>query len=205
MKRIFAIAILGLLGAAPAGQSGYMNDFEKIEAGKAPEDAMILNGAFAVKKEQGNQYLELAATPLESFGILVGPDGQALRTMTARIRGEATGRRTPEFGIGVGGVGGYLLWVMPAVDELQIKSGDDVVARIPFAWKSGAWTMLRLNIAPDGVKFIVQGKAWPAGQAEPEKWMIATPAEKLPVGRATLWGTPYSEKPVGFDDVVIGP
>lgn len=204
MKHLLAIAITGLLGAAPAGQTAYTNDFEKLEIGKAPEDAMILNGEFAVKKEGDNQYLEVAPTPLNSFGLLIGPDGQPLRSVSARIRGDATGKRTPEFGVGLGGVGGYLLWVMPAVGELQILCGDDPVARVPFEWKPGTWTMLRLNLRPDGGKWVVEGKAWPQGQPEPEKWMISTMAEKEPAGRASIWGTPYSEKVIGFDDVVIG-
>lgn len=204
MNRLLAIAILGLLGAAPAGQTVYTNDFETLEAGKAPEDVMILKGDFAVKKEEGNQHLEVFPTPLDTFGMLIGPDGQPLRVISARIRGEATGRRTPEFAIGLGGVSGPALWVMPAVNELQIRTGEDIIVRAPFGWKSGAWTALRLQVRPDGEKWLVQGKAWPHGQAEPAEWMISTPIDKAPAGRASIWGVPYSEKPIGFDDLVIG-
>ena len=44
---------------------------------------------------------------------------------------------------------------------------------VPFAWKPDTWYRLKLrveNLANGGVR--AQGKAWPAGEAEPAAWMI---------------------------------
>jgi hypothetical protein len=208
MKRILILALLGALAAAPAAfaaEVAYTNDFENLPAGKPPKDVLILNGQFTVRSEAGNQYLEVAPTPLNSFGLLIGPDGQPLHSIRARIRGDVTGRRTPEFAVGLGGVGGYFLWVMPAVDELQIRSGDDIVARVPFQWKAREWTWLRLEVRPAGDdRWVARGKAWAHGRDEPGDWMIRLELENEPAGRPSIWGVPYSEKPIGFDDIAVG-
>jgi hypothetical protein len=45
--------------------------------------------------------------------------------------------------------------------------------KVPFAWKADTWYRLKLEAQnlPDG-KTRVRGKAWPVGEAEPEKWTI---------------------------------
>ena len=38
-----------------------------------PEDLLVLEGAFVVKAEGGNHFLELPGAPLDTFGLLFGP------------------------------------------------------------------------------------------------------------------------------------
>ncbi|HEX2972998.1 MAG TPA: hypothetical protein VHP11_11740 [Tepidisphaeraceae bacterium] len=187
--------------AVAATGSAYVNDFEKAE--QVPEEMMVLAGDFSVRKEGGNQVLELAGTPLDTFGILVGPEATGEAACGARILGTRTGRRFPEFGVGLGGPSGYRLWLMPAVGELQLLKGDRVKVRIPYAWTSGTWTVFRLHMRPlaDG-KWRVEGKAWAQGQREPAEWMIQMEEPGKPAtGRGSIWGIPYSEKPIQFDDL----
>src|SRR3954469_15414808 len=57
------------LAAAPV----YSNNFESAELDKVPDVMLVLDGAFAVKQEDGNKVLELPGAPLDTFGALFGP------------------------------------------------------------------------------------------------------------------------------------
>jgi hypothetical protein len=77
---------------------------------------------------------------------------------------------------------------------------------VPYTWASDTWTSLRIQVRKTGSSWIIEGKAWPAGAPEPEKWMITTEEkESLPAGRAGIWGSPYSGLPIRFDDLLVIP
>jgi hypothetical protein len=191
--------------ATPAAPSLYSNDFEKTDEGAVPKEMVVLSGEFAVKNIDGNKVLELPGEPLNSFGVLFGPESEALLSVSARIYGTPTAKRMPEFGVGLGDSNGYKLWLMPITNELEIIKGEDVKATVPFTWKPGSWTDFRLQVRKAGEgKFSVEGKAWEHGTAEPKEWMIAfAETEAPPAGRASVWGTPYSSTPIRFDDLVV--
>lgn len=189
--------------AGKASQKQYMEDFEQVEVGQTPEEMMVLAGEFAVAEDGGNKFLQLPGSPLESYGLLLGPDPAA--SIHARIRATKTGKRTPEFGVGLGGAAGYKLWLMPAVNELQIIKGEQRVARAPYPWTSGTWTLMRMRLRtlPDG-KTRIEGKAWAQDQQEPRDWTIVfDDPDDRSKGRASIWGTPYSDTPIAFDDLRI--
>src|SRR5439155_22766012 len=71
----------------------YQNDFRQTEVGKVPEDFLVLEGAVAVKAEDGNKFLELPGAPLDSFGALFGPTESAGMAVSARVYGTDKGRR----------------------------------------------------------------------------------------------------------------
>ena len=185
----------------------YANDFHAVPVGKPPEDLMILNGSFTVAEFDGAKCLELAADPLDGDGLLFGPAGLVTSRVSARVWAEASGRRFPEFGIGSNDAGGFKLIVVPSQGTIELRRGDEPKASAPFSWKSAAWTRLRLHVSksPDG-SFQIQGKAWLDGTAEPKDWLIhmTEPAEP-PAGRASIWGMPYSEKPIRFGELGIAP
>lgn len=201
-RKLLAITVITCcLIAADDATAPYTNDFEKAEVGKVPEDLLVAAGTFAVRKDGTNQFLELAGEPLESFGFLAGPEGAT--SAGARIRAAAAGQRFPELGIGLGGPAGYKLWLMPAAKELQLIKGDDILAKMPYAWTSESWTHFRLQFRRTADnKWRLQGKAWQEGQKEPADWMISFDDSAPPaMGRASMWGTPYSGKPIAFDDL----
>lgn len=78
MKRTIVFCFALMLGAASgqenksslSGDLLYQNDFEKAEVGKVPEEFMVLEGAFTVKEENSNRFLELPGAPLDSYGVL---------------------------------------------------------------------------------------------------------------------------------------
>src|SRR5881394_43234 len=191
-----------LSATADAPPANYSNDFEKADEGSMPEQLLVVNGKFQVKKEGGNKFLELAGEPLDAFAFMLGSDEHT--TISASIRASSTGKRFPEFGIALSGAGGYKLWLMPAINELQIMKGDDVKVAKPLTWKSGSWLNLKLHRRTDGQKNILEGKVWDKSSPEPADWMITLEdSEKPPKGRPSVWGVPYSGTPIDFDDLSI--
>ena len=191
-------------GADPAPL--YKNDFESAEVDKLPADLLVIGGAFAVKQDKEGKYLELPGEPLDAFGLLFGPSAPSDVSASARFFGTKKGRKFPTFGISLNGGGGYRLQVSPAKQALEFFKADEAVNSVPFTWTSDTWTALRIQVRKVGDSWIIEGKAWPAGSPEPEKWMITTEEKSsLPAGRAGIWGSPYSNLPIKFDDLVVAP
>ncbi|HEV7927987.1 MAG TPA: hypothetical protein VGR14_21735 [Verrucomicrobiae bacterium] len=188
-----------------AGKILYENNLEKADVGKVPDDFLVLDGEFAVRESEGNKFLELPGAPLDTFGVLFGPTTNSGVCVSARIFATGKGRRYPQFGVGINGQNGYKLKVSPAKDAVEIYSGDDAVATAAFHWKTGTWTMLKLQIRQtDGPAWKIEGKAWQQSETEPKEWTI-TLDEKTPprAGRASIWGSPISGTPIRFDDLLL--
>jgi hypothetical protein len=213
MKRFdprLLVTTLSLLLIAAAGDAPalYTNDFSKLAPGKLPEDQFLaLAGQFEVKDVDGNRVLELAGTPIDSFGVLFGPAPKQPATETAaRIFATPTGKRVPEFGVGCGDAGGYRLWLMPRTKQVAIRKAEQIVATAPYdAWKAQTWTRFRLAVAKaDGGAWTVRGKVWQDGTDEPKDWTVSFNEPEEPAsGRASVWGTPYAGTPVRFDDLSV--
>ncbi len=203
------LLLVATLSMAPQSRSAevrviYENNFERAEVGKVPEDFLVLEGAFVVKADGTNKFLELPGAPLDTFGFLFGPTDSAGMVVSARVFGTGKGRRFPTFGIGLNGVGGYRLQVSPGKKLLELYKGDEVVASVPYAWESDSWTMLRLQIRKAGASWNIEGKAWKQGNPEPSAWLISREEQAEPVaGRASLWGSPFATTPIRYDDLSI--
>ncbi|HEY2343652.1 MAG TPA: hypothetical protein VGH90_11500 [Chthoniobacteraceae bacterium] len=189
-------------GPALAGDVVYQNDFEKVDIGKTPDDFTIASGVFTVQQEGGNKFLELPGAPLDNFGLLFGPPVKGNAAASVRVYGTKTGRKEPAFGISLNGVSGYRFQVSPLKKALEIYKGDESKVNVPYAWASGTWTKLRLEVHKVGDKWVAQGKAWPEGQPEPADWQIKfeDPEPSAP-GRAGIWASPFSGTPIRFDDL----
>ena len=81
----------------------YQQDFEGLAIDATPEAFMVLSGEFAVKADGTNKFFELPGAPLDSFAVQFGPAEQEDVRVSARIFGTAKGRRSPTFGVGLGG------------------------------------------------------------------------------------------------------
>jgi hypothetical protein len=203
----FTMAIIALACSAqtPADEVLFESDFESANADSVPEELMILTGQFSVKEIDGNKAIELPGAPLEDFGALFGPAESESVAVRARIRSESTKRLAPRFGVGLSGVAGYRLLVSPGQNALQLLKDQQVVVSSPFEWKPGTWTSLHLQVRkiPES-KWIIEGRAWADGTPEPKDWPISFEAsEAPPAGKASIWGAPYSGKPILFDDLSI--
>lgn len=187
----------------------YKMDFDSIEPGKLPDDFLVLNGDFAVRDVEGRRVMELPGTPLDSFAVMFGPAGNENMEVSVRIQAASSGRRYPMFGLGMNGLGGYRLNVVPAKRAIELfrgpEDGGEVVARERFAWKSGAWVNLKLRVvkAAEGT-WRVDGKVWREGNVEPTDWSVSYIEKEKPLpGRPVVAASPYSGTPILFDDLVV--
>ncbi|MEW6161207.1 MAG: hypothetical protein AB1813_27570 [Verrucomicrobiota bacterium] len=208
MTKFFLSALVALAALSVYGQETkvlYQNDFQSAANDKIPDDFLVIEGAFAVKQEGNQKFLELPGAPLDSFSVLFGPSETSDINATARFFGTAKGRRAPTFGIGLNGVGGYRLQVTPAKKLLELYKGDEVKSTFPFDWTSGKWTHLRLQVQKiNDAAWKIEGKAWTEGQSEPRDWMIQWDENEKPyTGRASVSGSPFSGTPIRFDDFIV--
>jgi hypothetical protein len=183
----------------------YENNFEKAAVGALSEDFLVLDGAFEVKQDNGNKFLELPGAPLDSYAVQFGPAESENVYVSARIKGTAKGRRYPIFGIGLNGVAGFKLQVSPAKKELQLLKDQATKAGAPFEWKSGAWTHLKLAVRKTKEnEWKIQGKTWFEGASEPQEWIISYSETEAPItGKASVFGSPFSGMPIQFDDLLV--
>lgn len=200
--------LLALAAAAPAGDAArYANDFAKTPPGELDDrEFLVLAGVFEVRDVDGERLVELSPHPMDTYGLLFGPAGEATGGASARIWGATTGRRFPEFGVGTNDAGGYKLWLMPRVKRVAIRKADETVATAPYEhWKTGTWTHFRIAVSNPGEgAWRVQGKAWPGGGEEPKDWTVTfDDTAEPPAGRASVWGNPYSDEPIRFDDLAV--
>ena len=202
-----ALLALALSAFANAAEPVYANDFESADVGKPPKDFLIISGAFLVQQEGANKFLELPGSPLDTYGALFGPAQMDGLSATAKFFGTKTGRKFPAFGLSLNGAGGYRLQVSAAKKQLEIFKSDESRSSVPFEWTDAAWLSLRIQArkTPAG-GWVIEGKAWPAAAAEPEKWNIALEEKDAPAaGRPGVWGSPFSGTPIRFDDIAITP
>jgi len=183
----------------------YQNNFENAEVGKLPSDFLVLDGGFVVKEENGNKFLELPGTPLDSFSVQFGPAQSEDVAVSARINGAGKGRRYPTFGVGVNGTAGYRLQLSPAKKMLELYKDQELKQAIPYEWRSGQWTKFRLQIRKlkDG-QWKIEGKTWEEGKQEPPQWLINLELKESPsAGKASVFASPFSGIRVLFDDLVV--
>ncbi len=140
------------------------------------------------------------------FAVILGPRRSSDVAIRARIRAEKRGRLRPTFGVGLGGTAGYKLLVAGNHRAVEIERQDSTVKKTSYEWKPGGWTCVHFALVAEDDGLVARGKVWPAGEEEPADWTIEAPLEnKPPAGRPSLWGVPYSGKPIWFDDVVVRP
>ncbi|MBI1841489.1 MAG: hypothetical protein HYR88_11650 [Verrucomicrobia bacterium] len=200
-----AFLVFAADSSSRAAEKLFAQDFEKADIGKVPDGFLVLDGAFAVADDQGNRVLELPGAPLDTFGVLFGPTRKDGLSVSARILGTAKGRRFPVLGVGLNGAVPYRLQVTPSKKSLELYKGDDLLASTPYVWDSGSWTHFRLQlIAKKEGGWQLSGKAWKQGAVEPAEWLLMKRLEEEPVpGQASVWGKPYAETAIHFDDLVV--
>lgn len=207
MKPLVAFLSLAVAAlAADAPKPLFSENFDAAALGKPPTGFTSFAGDFKVVEEGGKKFLELPGAPLDTFGLLFGPSEKPPLAASAKFFGTGVKRKSPAFGLSLGGVGGYRVQVSAAKGALEIFKADEGRATVPYAWKSGEWIALRIQVREAGGKWIVEGKAWAADAAEPAEWTIKYEApDAPPQGKAGVWGNPFSGTPIRFDDLVVAP
>lgn len=208
--RFALLALAALPSSLPAAEAKplFESNFSQATPGPLPEGAfLVLDGAFEIKEEGGEKFIELPGAPLDTYGVLFGPTQVDGVEVSARFHGTKQGRRFPTFAVGLNGAGGYRLQVSPAKKQIELLKGDEVKVGAAFDWPSGSWTLLRLQVrkVKDGA-WKIEGRAWVQGSPEPADWPISFDDTEAPAaGRASLWGAPFANTPIRFTDLRVAP
>lgn len=185
-----------------------MEDFEKVPVGEAPEGVMEIEGTFTVVEEDGEKFLRVGISPLAENGIVLGPSMKGGGSIEARIRSFKKRRSYPRFGVGLHGISGYRLRVVPSGNTVELLKNEEVVVSKEFKWKADTWTKLKLEIKKDADAWTIKGWVWPVAAGDegkqPQQPAIEHSDNEAPgQGKPSLWGSPYSGKPIDFDDVKV--
>lgn len=208
----FTAITTGLAQDAAAPPAPQKFDFQALMPGPVPDEYMPTDQdakfVIAVDGEK-NKVLELQPQPIVDGGMLIGKSIKGGCTITAKIKATGKRRTQPRFGVGLHGISGPRLRVVPATKSVEIVRNTDkeeAVAAAPYAWTSATWTWLELSIKPsaDGKSATVEGRVWEDGKPRPEKPTLTWASPDAPSqGRASVWGTPYSELAMWFDDIEV--
>jgi hypothetical protein len=183
-------------------------NFDDLSPGEIPDSFLSTDqeAKFSIAGDNDGKFLELAGQPIVDGGILLGKSIKGPATITARIKATGKRRTQPRFGVGLHGVSGPRLRVVPATRQIEIVLANDKeesIATAPYQWTSGSWLEFSIRPGKDGGSTI-EGRVWSSDQQRPEQPSITAATKEPPAqGKASLWGTPYSESPIAFDDVTI--
>ncbi|WP_265595797.1 hypothetical protein [Verrucomicrobium sp. BvORR106] len=180
-------------------------DSEAWEEGEPPAEVFVVEGKFSIAAKDGNKGIQIGVGELVEANALLGDSARGSASIEAKVFASKQGRSFPRFAIGVHGQSGYRLTVFPAKKELQLIKQEEVVKSIPYTWTSDAWLKMKLEAkkVAEG-KWTVTGKVWPATEAEPAEAQFMVEDTTLKgQGKCSIWGTPFSNTPILFDDVKV--
>lgn len=195
-----------LSSLAQAGESTSLKiTAEDWTEGAPPKDVFVVDGTIQVTSQEGNKVLTVQPDPITDASAQLGVSAAGEASIQARILGTKRGRSSPKFGVAVHGMSGHRLLLNAPKRQLELVKNDEVLATAPFAWTSGAWVWLKLEAKRgEGEAWQITGKAWAADAAEPAEASIKHSDQGLKgQGKVSVWGTPYSEQPIHFDDIEI--
>ncbi|MGC8744362.1 MAG: hypothetical protein ACP5T0_10840 [Verrucomicrobiia bacterium] len=199
---VLLILLVVVCGSYGAERVVYSQNFETATPGAVPDSMVVLDGKFSVKEEKGNRYLELQGVPLDNYAILFDEETDNSAGITARVRGESTGKRLPSFSVGLYGTAGFSLRVSPGRRAIELFKGNELIATTPFEWKGdGKWIWLKLKVI-NATPSVISGEVWYEDDRM-QKWQIKCETAKAGVGKAFIAGIPFSSKPIHFDDITL--
>jgi len=207
MKR-FTFASLLLLSslASAADLKTFTINADEWPEGDVPKEIFIVEGKVTITPKDGNKAIVIdPGTELTDACAQVATSAAGESSIEARVFASKRARSVPKFGVSVHGMSGYRLLVNAAKKQLELVKSDTVVSSIPFTWTSDAWLKLKLDVRRGaGDVWLITGKAWAADAAEPAEAMVKADDKGLKgQGKAGVWGTPYSQTPIYFDDITV--
>ena len=205
LSAIASILALSSLASAADLKTFTINADEWAE-GEVPKEVFIVEGKITITAKNGNKAIVIdPGAELTDACAQVATSAAGESSIEARVFASKRARSVPKFGVSVHGMSGYRLLVNAAKKQLELVKSDTVVASIPFTWTSDAWLKLKLEARRGaGDAWLITGKAWAADAAEPAEAMIKAEDKGLKgQGKTGLWGTPYSQTPIYFDDITV--
>jgi hypothetical protein len=207
MKVSVFASLLLLSGLAHAGEvKTFTINADEWAEGEVPKEVFIVEGKIQIAAKDGNKAIVIdPGSELTDACAQVGTSAAGESSIEARVFASKRARSVPKFGVSVHGMSGYRLLVNAAKKQLELVKSDAVIASSPYSWTSDAWIKLKLDVKRgEGDAWAITGKVWAADAAEPAEPTLKAEDKGLKgQGKAGVWGTPYSQTPIYFDDIVV--
>ena len=111
----------------------YANDFQSAEVGELPEGMLEIDGSFLVAEgEGGARYLEMAAEPLSENAVIFGSSVKGAATISGKVLSFKKRRSFPRFGLGLHGISGFRLRVVPSKKAIELVKSEEPVKSVAF-------------------------------------------------------------------------
>jgi len=193
-------------------------DLSKAKLGTEPDSLTVIDGEFlAVELEGTERGLEVSTTPLVEAGAQFGTTIKGQAKVSADFLASRQGRSFPRFGIGLHGLSGMRLRLVPSSRTIELLYKEEVVAQQKFEantwpWESGEPVRMELTVRPSDAEgsYRVQGRIWKPTLAKdsgrPSAPQITKQISLRTVrGKASIWATPYSGTPVVISRIIAAP
>lgn len=180
-------------------------DCEAWAEGTPPQEVFVVDGNIKIAAKDGGKAIVIDPNPITDATAQLGDAANGSASITVKVFASKKGRSMPRFGVSAHGMNGFRLMVNPARKTLELVRTDEVIKSVPFAWTTDTWTKLRLEVKKTGdAAWSIAGRAWPAEGEEPKEPLILhTDTTLKGQGKSAIWGTPYAETPIYFDDIKI--
>lgn len=205
MKRFFVCLLFSAAWIRAEEPKTFSINADTWAEGDVPKEVFVVDGTIKVASKDGNKAIMIDPTPIVDASAQLGDSSGGTSSIEARCFATKRGRSTPRFGVSVHGMSGCRLIVNVGKKQVELVKGDQVVKSVPYTWTSETWTKLKLVAAKNGDSgWSITGKVWPADASEPAAPTIqhAEP-EMKGQGKCAIWGAPFSETPIYFDDIQI--
>lgn len=180
--------------------------FDELEAGDVPGDYFVIEGEWFIAELDGGKALKLAEAPLVEASVQLGKSLKTGGTIKARIKADRKRRSFPRFGVGLHGLSGFKLRLVPVQGKIELMKGgiDDPVQAVDFEWRGGEWFYLELTVKVAGDAWTVSGRVWAESDSRPKQAQIEYIATDVRLsGKGSVTGTAYAGLPIFYDDIEV--
>jgi len=184
----------------------YSEDFDGLETGDVPSDYFVIEGDWSIAELDGGKSLKLAEAPLVESSVQLGKSLKTGGTIRARIKADRKRRSFPRFGVGLHGLSGFKLRLVPVQGKIELMKGgiEESVQATDFEWRGGEWFFLELTVKEAGDAWTVSGRAWAEVDARPKQAQIEYIATDVRLsGKGSVTGTAYAGLPIFYDDIEV--
>ncbi len=198
--------LTALCGVADAQEmKKFSFDAEAWTEGEVPKEVFVVDGTIKIAVKDGGKAIVVDPNPITDATAQLGESSNGSASIEAKVFASKKGRSMPRFGVSVHGMSGYRLLVNPAKKAIELVKGEETVKSAPLTWTTDTWTRVRLEARKTGEKsWVISGKAWADGGEEPKDAPIQHTDDTIKgQGKCAIWGTPFSETPIFFDDIKI--
>jgi outer membrane protein assembly factor BamB len=152
----------------------FQENFDSAAPGSVPPTWINTLGKFSVREVEGAKVLVKHADNAftKRARAYIGPTDWSNYTVEADFRAIEKRRQLGDAGVVAQR---YNLVLFGNHQRLELQSWQPETQRTvstPFQWKGDVWYRMKLKVEPVNGKIVARGKAWPAAEPEPDKWMV---------------------------------